>query len=841
MALAGGVAINVPHRTGYLYRPGGIVAPDGHCRVFDARAQGTIFGSGAGVVVLKRLADALADGDTIHAVIKGSATNNDGALKASFTAPGVYQQSKVIVEAMANADVTPETISYIEAHGTGTAIGDPIEIRALTRAFRSNTDENGFCAVGSVKSNVGHLDAAAGIAGLIKTVLALKHRQLPPTLHFEQPNPQIDFANSPFYVNDRLREWRRRGSRLRAGVSAFGVGGTNAHMILEEAPEPGPSGDGREYQLLVVSARSRSALDVASRNLARRLRENAGENLADVAYTLQVGRRRMSHRKIVVCRDMAEAERLLESNEAQGMYGVEAEGESPRVVFMFPGQGSQYVNMGRRLYEREEEFRKQVEWLSEELRGVSGVDLIKVMYPAGGKEKEAEEELNETRITQPALFVVEYAMAKQLEKWGVRVEAMIGHSLGEYVAACLAGVMRVEEALRLVSRRGELMQEAPGGGMAAVMMSEVEAKERIKEKRLSLAAVNGPRQVVISGEENEIEELMEELRKEGRISRRLKTKHAFHSKMMEEMAEKYVEEVKKVRLKRGEKEYISNVTGKAAREEEMREAEYWGRQARECVRFWDGIEELTKSGGAILVEVGPGDALSRLVRQREGGAEERVAAPTMRKETEARNDIEYLTTGIGKLWMAGVDVDWRGYHEGEKRRRVGLPTYPFERQRYWVEAGSGKSNGNRAWMEETQVQTAAEPAVRTMSLHSRPMLPNPYIAPSNDREKTIAGIWRDALGVDRVGVDDSFFELGGDSMIALQVISRLSQEFELEIPVAGLYEGLTIRALDVMLISLMRERETDGVSGADSTSGADRALRRKQFQEGRRLKKNGRQ
>src|SRR4030095_10758422 len=410
MAIAGEVSFNVPHRTGYLYQPGGIVSPDGHCRTFDAEARGTIFGSGVGIVTLKRLAEAISDRDSIYAVIKGSATNNDGAMKASFTAPSVYQQSEVVLEALASAGVKPETISYIEAHGTGTNLGDPIEISALTKAFRANTSKNNFCAIGSVKSNFGHLDAAAGIAGLIKTVLALKHRQLPPSLHFERPNPQIDFANSPFYVNSRLQEWRGDGSKLRAGVSSFGVGGTNAHVVLEESPESEPGGTSREYQLIALSSRSASALETASSNLARRIREDGQLELADVAYTLQVGRKRMSHRRTVVCRDRREAARLLESKEPGRVMTAHEEAEGRSVVLMFPGGGAQYVNMGLGLYQTEKTFRREVDRCSEILKAEIGYDLRACLYPTSGEE-EARRLMRRTRVGLPALFAVEYAMA----------------------------------------------------------------------------------------------------------------------------------------------------------------------------------------------------------------------------------------------------------------------------------------------------------------------------------------------------------------------------------------------------------------------------------------------
>jgi acyl transferase domain-containing protein/acyl carrier protein len=841
MALAGGVSINVSQRAGYKYSAGGMASPDGHCRAFDAQAQGTIFGSGVGIVVLKRLADALADRDTIHAIIRGSAVNNDGALKVGYTAPSLDGQSAVIVEALAMAGIEASTINYVEAHGTGTPLGDPVEIAALTKAFRTTTDKKNFCAIGSVKTNIGHLDAGAGIAGLIKTVLALKHKQLPPSLHFRQPNPQIDFANTPFYVNNRLREWNGDGVRRRAGVSSFGVGGTNAHVILEEAPEIEASGASREYQVIVVSAKSQAALERASGNLARHLEEGRGEKLADVAYTLQVGRRRMSHRRIVVCRDAQEAVRLLKSDEAPQFFTVDWEGEPPRLALMFPGQGSQYVNMGRQLYESEEEFRRQVEWCAGILSKHLGSDLRYVLYPPAGMEQEAEEELSHTRIAQPALFVIEYAMAKQLERWGIKADVMIGHSLGEYVAACLAGVIEIEDALWLVSRRGELMQEVGGGGMVAVMMDEEEAEKMIIGSELSIAAINGRGQAVISGEDGEIEKLIERLKKDGRVHRRLKTRRAYHSRMMEGVAARYVEEVKKVRLKPGRIEYISNVSGKVATTEEMTDATYWGRQTRECVRFGDGIEQLMKRPGVILLEVGPREVLSKLARQSIAEAADKVIISTMRESTDSRNDSEYLATAIGKLWMAGIEIDWKGYYEGERRRRVSLPTYPFERQKYWIEARegveehcSGESGDDKGHVETARTETMTG---RSASSFSRPILPNAYVTPITDREKCIAALWQIALGVDKVGVDDNFFDLGGDSLIAIQVISRLKEEFKIDIPVASLYERLTVRSLDAFIASLMGEDRLAYETGIGSADRSSRALQRKRFQEERRLKR----
>lgn len=706
MALAGGAAINVPHRTGYLYQPGGIASPDGHCRAFDANAQGTLFGSGVGIVVLKRLADAISDRDNIHAVIKGSATNNDGALKASFTAPSVHQQSEVVMEALANAGVEPETISYIEAHGTGTNLGDPIEIRALTRAFRATTNKNSFCAIGSVKSNFGHLDAAAGIASLIKTVLALKRKQLPASLHFQQPNPEIDFANSPFYVNSSLQEWRSGAPRLRAGVSAFGVGGTNAHVILEEAPEVEPSGESRKYQLIVVSAKSEPALEAASRNLAKHLRRYPQEELANVACTLQMGRRRMNYRRIMVCRDAPEAIHLLESDEPERVLTAYEEAYDGSAVFMFPGGGAQYVNMGLGLYRAEKIFRQEVDQCCEILKASIGHDIRDYLYPSRARQDEAILQMKRTSVGLPSLFVVEYAMAKQLEGWGIKADAMIGHSLGEYVAACLAGVFRLEDVLKLVQLRGELFEELPRGGMVSVGAEEDQVRGMIGEG-LSIAAVNGPEQVVVSGEEEGIMELCGRLKQLGIEHQRVHIEVAAHSRLVDGILDRYEGGVRGVKKSEPQRRYISNVSGKWVKAEEATDAGYWRRQLRESVRFCEGVKELLKSGAKVMLEVGPGQTLRSLVKmQKERQVE--WAIGTMRHPQEEQDDREYLTRSIGELWMAGVETDWDRYYEGEGRRRVSLPTYPFERQRYWIEPGgvveesvrgkvSGKKNDVKEW------------------------------------------------------------------------------------------------------------------------------------------------
>lgn len=687
MVLAGGSSIAVPQKTGYLYQEGMIVSPDGHCRAFDSQAQGTVGGNGVGVVLLKRLDDAVAHGDHIYAVIKGWALNNDGSLKVGYTAPSIEGQAEVIAMAHALAGIDPETISYVEAHGTGTPLGDPIEIRALTEAFRAQTDKKNFCAVGSVKTNIGHLDSAAGVAGLIKTALALKHRMIPPSLHFKQPNPKIDFANSPFYVNDRLKEWRTGATPRLAGVSSFGIGGTNAHAILEETPAMRPSPETtRPYKLLLISARTPSALEKATSNLAEHLRANPDLNLADVAYTLQVGRKPFNHRRMLVCRDLDDAAGALERLDPKRVLTSAPQPRERPVVFMFSGQGTQYVNMGRELYETEPFFREQVDICSELLKPHLGLDLRSdVLYPSAGEsEQESAQRLEQTALTQPALFVIEYALARLWMEWGVRPQAMIGHSIGEYVAACLSGVFSLEDALQLVAARGRLMQQAASGAMLAVPLSEKDVEPLLGEK-LSLAAVNGPSSCVVSGLAESISELEAHLNEKGLACRRLHTSHAFHSALMEPLLIPFTEQVKGVKISPPGLPYVSNVTGNWITAAEATDPGYWARHLRQTVRFADGLERLLKESDSVLLEVGPGQTLSALARQHPAKASEQVVLNSLRHPQERQPDVAFLLTTLGRLWLAGVRVDWKKFHE-DVRRRLPLPTYPFDRQRYWIEA-----------------------------------------------------------------------------------------------------------------------------------------------------------
>ncbi len=717
VALAGGVSATVPQTAGYVYREGGIASLDGHCRAFDAQAQGTVGGSGVGAVVLKRLSDAVAAGDPIRAVIRGTAINNDGSHKVGYTAPSVEGQAAVIAAAQAVAGISPDDIGYVEAHGTGTPLGDPIEIAALARAFRAGTARAGYCALGSVKTNVGHLDAAAGIAGLIKTVLVLERGEIPPSLWFREPNPRIDFAASPFFVNAGLREWRRGEAPRRAGLSSFGIGGTNAHAVLEEAPEPAPSGPARPWQLAVLSARSEAALEAATDNLARHLREHPEIPFADAAWTLQTGRRALPRRRIVVARDAAGAAAALAERDPERVLSrVAGSGRRP-VVFLFPGQGTQYAGMGRDLYEAEPAFRSALDACAGLLvPHLDGLDLRRALYPEPGEEEGADRRLQETALAQPALFAVEYALAQVWMEWGVRPEAMLGHSLGEYVAACLAGVLSLEDALALVAVRGRLMQALPRGAMLAVPRSEEQVIPWL-EGGLALAAVNAPSLCVVAGPEAEVEALRARLAESGVEGRRLRTSHAFHSAAMDPVLEPLAERMGTLRLSPPRIPYLSNLTGTWIRASEATDPAYWARHLRQPVRFAAAVAELLGEPGRVLLEVGPGRALSSLARRQAGPAT--VLLGSLGQLGDGGADHELLLGSLGRLWQEGADVDWEGFHRHERRRRVSLPLYPFERHRYWLEARPAAAPEERlakedwfsvpVWKEAVAAPGAARP------------------------------------------------------------------------------------------------------------------------------------
>jgi phthiocerol/phenolphthiocerol synthesis type-I polyketide synthase E len=818
MALAGAVSLTVPMKSGYVYQEGGILSPDGHCRAFDARAAGAVFGCGAGVVVLKRLADALADGDAIRAVIKGSAVNNDGSSKAGFTAPSVTGQAEVIAEALANAGVDADSIGFVEAHGTATALGDPIEIAALTKAFRRSTARTGFCAVGSVKSNLGHLEVAAGMAGLAKAVLAVERAEIPPTLHFERPNPQIDFAGSPFYVNTDLAPWPAspENTPRRAGVSSFGFGGTNAHVVLEEAPAPRPTDPDRPWQLLVLSAHSRAALDTATANLAAFLTESHATDLSDVAWTLQAGRSAFEHRRAVACRGTADAVAALQSRDATRLLTGVYEGEERQVCFLFPGQGAQHPGMARELYRSEPgsepgtepAFRTELDRCADLFLAETGVDVRPFVDPDLAPEADRPglaDRLERTEVAQPALFAVEYALAKLWQSWGVQPRAMLGNSLGEYVAACLAGVFSLPDAVRLIAARGRLMGALPKGEMLAVPMPEAELTPLLSGN-LSLAAVHGPEMCVVSGPGDEAERFLQELEGRGIESRMLHTSHAFHSGMMDPVLEPFREELRKVKLSPPRIPTVSNVTGRWLSPAEATDPGYWLRQLRQTVRLGDGLGTLLARPGAVLLEVGPAQALSGAARQHPARTPKHAVHPSLPHPKDTRDELDALLQAVGGLWVAGVDIQWNAFHGGRHRRRVPLPTYPFERKRHWIDfeklgapplAPSPGEGGIPAAVPASAPSASALPpgGSYVASRYAETDTGGPQVAPRNEIEEILADMWQTLLGIETLGVEDNFFRLNGNSLIALQCISRIQAVFGVKLSVRAFFESPTVAGL----------------------------------------------
>jgi acyl transferase domain-containing protein len=704
LALAGGISITAPPRSGYLFQEG-VYAPDGRCRAFDAEARGTVLGDGVAMVVLKRLRDAIADGDPVHAVIKGFATNNDGSLKLDYTAPSIDGQAEVIATAQALGDIDPESVGYVEAHGTGTPLGDVIEVAALTQAFAAGTERKQFCALGSVKTNIGHLDAAAGVSGLIKATLALEHGQIPPSLHFERPNPRIEFERTPFFVNDRLRDWPVGSAPRRAGVSSFGVGGTNAHVVLEEAPERAASGPSRPWQLLTLSARSAAALEAVCRNLADHLEACPELPLADVAHTLQRGRRAFAHRRTLVCRDAAEAVRLLRGAEPRRLLEAEvATDRQPTVAFLFPGIGDHYVGMARGLYDGEPVFREHFDACARFLEPRLGADLRRVLFsgaPTAGTTEAGsagpdlrrmlgrgpaagDDPLQRTAVLHPAMFAVQYALGQLWMSWGVRPEALLGYSIGEYAAACLAGVFTLEGALELVAARARIIDGLPEGAMLAISLPEVEVAPLLGD-RLSLAAVNGPAFCVVAGPGEEIAGLEERLTARGVVCRRLQSPRAFHSRMLEPALGAFLQAASALELRPPRIPLVSDTTGTWMTPEQATDPRYWAEHMVRTVRFGDGVRTICAGGQRALLEIGPGNALSSIALQTVEEDAPVAAIPTLPHFWDGETDRAAVAAALGRLWLAGINPDWKAFWAGEVRHRVELPPYPFERRRFWID------------------------------------------------------------------------------------------------------------------------------------------------------------
>ena len=707
MALAGGVAIRVPQRAGYVYQEGQIFSRDGHTRSFDAGASGTLFSNGVGFLVLKRLEDAVADRDNIRAVIRGTAINNDGSLKVGYAAPSLDAQAEVVALAHALAGIDARTIGYVEAHGTATPMGDSIEVAALTKAFRTHTDENNFCALGSVKSNVGHLDTASGVAAIIKTVLSLEHETIPASINFTRPNPKIDFENSPFYVNTRLRPWRSGDSPRRAGVHSFGIGGTNAHIVLEEAPAREVCESRRSRHLLLFSARSKSALQAATNNFVAHFGEHSNVNLADVAYTCQVGRREFVQRQILVCKDAEDAAAALAAGDALRVLGATKGPAERSVVFLFPGQGAECANMGGELYKSEPTFRQHIDDFCKLLQPRLGIDLRDSIYPRADQTSSAE-------LAELGVFVVEYALAQLWMEWGIHPQAMMGQGVGEYAAACVAGVLSVEDALFLLAERDATTRAAAA-------------------TRLSLHPPKIP--------------------------------------------------------------LVSSVTGAWITAAAATDRDYWSTQPRPAERFAEGFDCLLGASNRTFLEVGPGRTLAKLLQQHPAFCRDHAILASMSCVEEQASDTEVMLNSLGRLWLLGSKIDWTGFWRHEKRRRVTLPTYPFDGKRHWVNPHPLFSFGNNSSLPapgRTEKTCSGAFPGRDSSI---PANAGDLSAPSDEVEVGVAEIWQRLLGVERVGVYDNFFALGGHSMLGAQLLAALRSAFHVEIPLPSLFEVPTVAGM----------------------------------------------
>lgn len=704
MALAGGVTIELPHERGYLYKEGEILSPDGHCHAFDHRAQGTVFGSGAGVVVLRRLDDAIADGDHIWAVIKGTAVNNDGAAKAGYLAPSVDGQAAAIAEAHTLANVTADTIDYVECHGTGTYLGDPIEVAALTQAFGETTDETGFCRIGSVKTNIGHLDTAAGVASLIKASMGLHHREMPPSLGFEKPNPAIDFDNSPFAVNDGLRDWTSHRGPRRAGVNSLGVGGTNAHAVLEEAPKRAASQDSDfPFQILSVSGRNAAALDANTANLAAHLRNRTDQPLADIAWTLQEGRRAFERRRIVVAEDHEHGAALLEAGDPRRVFTHTAL-NAPDVAFMFPGGGAQYAGMARDLYDVEPVFAEWMDRGLDHLQTLIDYDIRALWLPEVGEEGAADEALKQPSVQLPLIMIVEYALAQLWISWGVKPAVLTGHSMGENTAACLAGVMGFEDCIGLVHLRGSLFDTVPSGGMLSVSLSAEELTPLLGDT-LDLAAVNAPNLSVATGSNAALAQLEQILTARDIDHQRIAIDIAAHSRMLDPILDRFRSYLQSINLSAPQIPFTSNLTSALITDRQAMDPDYWVDHLRSTVRFADCITTLAEQTDRVFLEVGPGKALSSLTGQHPDVSTNQVISTLRHPQDNIADDI-YFTAMLGRMWAVGVGFDWGQIWGDSIRNRVVLPSYAFQRQEYFIEPSASDQTATDSWlMRNDDVET----------------------------------------------------------------------------------------------------------------------------------------
>lgn len=806
MAIAGGSSLSLPQDSGYLYIKGEVLAEDGHCRPFDKDCSGSLSGSGVGTVLLKRLEDAVNDRDHIIAVIKGAAFNNDGSAKVGYSAPSIEGERNAIKSAQILSEIDEETITYIETHGTATPMGDPIEVQALTEAFSEATDKRNFCALGAVKANIGHLDSAAGTAGLIKTSLMLQKQKLVPCINYKETNPNIDLKNSPFYVNTRLSDWNPDCRVRRAGVSSFGIGGTNVHVVLEEAIDTRKVESHEQFQLLLLSAKTKTAYEEVAGQLLDFVQNNEDIDYRNILYTMNIGRKRLPYRGGLVCNSREDLIHKLGGS----LPAVKSPNENEKeIVFLFPGQGVQYVNMTKQLYDTKPIFRHELDKCFEILQKQCNYDLRQLVF-ADQADAKGEETLTETRNTQVALFAVEYCLAKTLMHWGITPKALLGHSVGEYVAACLAGVFSLQDGLRLMVMRGRIIQSLPAGEMLYVNMNEQEAQAYISGK-VSLALINSENRVVLAGDSAALQEVVEQIT-EQREYRILHTSHAFHSYMMQGAVEEMLKVLQTVTFNKPMIPIMSNVTGEWLKPEEAMSADYWIQHMLGTVRFKDASLHLAQKNYKYFIEVGPGKTLSVFMQDNLKDYAECLLFQTVRGVKNTMNDNKFLAEFVKKAWISGLTIDFAKYYEDEVLFRTPLPTYPFERKRHWIEAGKQKAYeaaGSNDWDRELSADSAVE--ADTIE-YNRPDISVEYEQPDNAIEESIVEILQDIMGITPIGINDNFFELGGHSLMITQVVLRIKELYGIELQLKLFIEAPTVKNVaDLVLEELSESLDLDAV------------------------------
>jgi phthiocerol/phenolphthiocerol synthesis type-I polyketide synthase E len=795
MALAGGISISTPRMKGYLFTEGQILSKEGICRAFDKRASGTIFGEGVGIVLLKRLEDAIADNDSIYAVIRSVATNNDGSDKVGYAAPSVNGQAAVISTAHALAEINVEDIAYVEAHGTGTKLGDPIEVAALKLAFQEATNKKNFCALGSIKPNIGHFDTAAGIAGLIKIALMLKNRKIPPLINFKEANPELHLESSPFYINTELLDWDSPNKPRIAALSSFGIGGTNVHCIVQEAPFQDFQPSQQNCHLLPISAKNKDALKDLETSLSRHMPGDIRIN--DASFTLQQGRSHFDYRKVIICRNKDEVKEIIDQNDIKRM--VSGQNDTTReVIFMFSGQGSQYCGMGQDLYKNEPVFQDAVNRCAAIIQEKANFDLLSTLYPSNDTSEPEILDIYQTAFTQPALFTIEYAMAKLLEFYGIKADSFIGHSIGEYTAACLSGVFSLEDSLDLVISRGRLMQNQPTGSMLSIALGADELRPLLIEGT-EISVINAPQLSVVSGTEKKIEEFESVIRgyekqKNKKIRTTiLKTSHAFHSYQMDGAVVPFIERFKSKILKGPSIPFISNVSGTWITDDEAKSPEYWGKQLRKPVRFSDGILKLMENPQKILIEVGPGSTLTILANYHVEEPVKTKVISTMRRQDQIEDDVVRFYFALGQCFCNGTNLNWKAFYRGENPRRISMPLYPFQRQRYWIERTDNPSESKTDGQREKKALTDERQS------KNRDRKNGQTFSSLEEVTKELSIIWQRVLGIKHFSSDDNFYNLGGHSVLAAQLFAEIESHFSMNIPLSTLYSAPTVAQLSKIL------------------------------------------